>query len=154
MEETVGPRRRTGRLLLWTRRIAAWVGVMLLGAAMAISSAPKVSELGNLALLRIENWTYLEQQLKVPGSGLEALHPDIGAAVKLLRAAGAPSYRLSPAIRQDEVRQDVFLTQRIEETAWPIPFDASAHFVIRKAEENLSCRQLAAEKGMAIDYCD
>ena len=150
------PRRRGRRFLGVLRWGIAWGSVIFLGADMAITAAPTFGKLADLARIRLNDWGDLERRLKVPGAGLEALGPEVGAGVGLLRAVGAESYRLSPAIRGGPVNRDPYpyLTQRIEEAAWPIPFDPASRFVLRRIEESTVCKPLSAANGIAIDHCD
>ena len=148
MENSIGPKRESGRFLLLVRLVIAWGSVIILGADVAITAAPTFRQLADLARIRLNYWGDLERRLKVPGAELEAMAPEVRAGVGLLRGAAAPSYRLSPAIQGEAVRL------WIEETAWPTPYDPASHFVLRRGEENTSCRQLSATKGLAIDYCD
>ena len=115
---------------------------------MAITAAPTFRQLADLARMRLNHWGDLERRLRLPGDDPEAMAPEVRAGIGLLRGVAAPTYRLSPTLQGEAVRL------WIEETAWPTPYDPASHFVLRRAEENTSCRQLSATKGMAIDYCD
>lgn len=148
------PKRRGRRLLGVFRWGVAWGSVIFLGADMAITTAPTFGKLADLVRVRLDHWAHLERLLKAPGAGLEALGPEVGAGVGLLKAVGAESYRLSPAIRGGLVNRDPYLTQRIEEAAWPIPFDPASRFVLRRIGEDAVCKPLSAADGIAIDHCD
>ena len=154
MQNWIPRKAKTARAHRTVRWVVAWVTVTLLAADLAIVSAPRFADLLDHAQRRLKNWDDLEEQLLIPGAGLEFLGPDVVAAVHLLRSVRATTYRLSPAIRQDAVTQDAYLTQRVEETAWPIPYDPASHYLVRRNTEKSSCMELSSDRGMAVDYCD
>ena len=154
LENSIRLKGESGRFLVLLRSFIAWASVIVLGADMAITAAPTFEQLADLVRSRFDHWGDLDRRLRVPGTGLEVLGQEVVAGVGLLRAVGAENYRLSLAIRGEVFNRDPYLTQRIEETAWPIPFDPASHFVLRRSGENTVCKQLSAAGGMAIDYCD
>lgn len=131
------------------RGLAAAAVVGLLGLALARDGARTAAGLVELAAIRIKDWHGHEQALTVADSGREALPARITATVAALKAGGAPAFRLSPGIEKD-----AFLSQRIAETAWPLPIDPAAPILVRTADEASSCTALAQNDGVAVDRCD
>jgi len=76
--------------------------------------------------------------LTTPRSGELALTEPVFHTVELLRANGAPSFRLSPAMRAEP-----FVHQRLVEGAWPIRFNDRSEFELGYLSEHTECAIVA-----------
>ena len=129
-----------GRSLVWA---AALVVVLVAGAVLARS--PR----GGHALTALrQRW----REMHTPGSGRErVLSPDVLAMVATMRAAGAQSFRFTPALG-NEIRIAPFLV----EAAWPIECRVSDENIVGYAGELRSrsdCVVLNVAGELAFAHC-
>ena len=127
----------------------AMAAILALAATAHYDIARSFGVLARLVVARINTWAALEAALIRPDTGREKLLPAVTSAAGLIKAYGAGSFRLSPAVAADS-----YLSQRIAEVAWPSVIAPASPLVLRLRSEMTGCTPLSEGPEVALDRCD
>lgn len=141
-------------LLLAILRVPYLVPVSALVTVAVLFRAPIVNtwtELIQFDKTVLQNPREVLTNLFTPASGMEGLPEDALEAISLMQSHQIDRYQLS-----NQILQDVSVTQRITEMAWPGRIDQSSPYIIiflKEEKEYPTCTVIDKQKEIALEYC-